>query len=514
MAGPILEAQSITKHYPGVVALRDVSFQLQAGEVHALCGENGAGKSTLIKVLGGVLPHDSYTGQLSCNGQAVRFQSIRDAEAAGIAVIHQELALVDEMTVAENVFLGNEPSRFGFVQHERMFVDTQKVLERFKLDIDPTARVRELGMGQKQLVEIARALAKQARILILDEPTSALSDKEVRALLAIILDLRGAGVSSIYISHKLDEVFQLSDRITVLRDGESVFSVPRGQTDESSIVQQMVGRRVDDLFPPRRGALGEVLLSVDKLSVAPRAGEPARLRDISFEVRGGQVLGIGGLMGAGRTELLMHLFGCYGQRLSGEVRFAGQPLPANDPAGNVRAGLVLVTEDRKRYGLCLDAMVGFNLSLSALRELSRAGFVDGQRELEANRRMVDAMSIKAASLEVKVGTLSGGNQQKVVLGRALMTDPKVVLLDEPTRGIDIGAKSEVYTLVRELTEQGLAVVLVSSELPELIGLADRILMLCEGQPGGSFDAREATQAELLSAAMSKGRAPLSAEEHG
>jgi D-xylose transport system ATP-binding protein len=514
MAGPILEAQSIIKHYPGVVALRDVSFQLQAGEVHALCGENGAGKSTLIKVLGGVLPHDTYNGQLSCDSKPVRFESIRDAEAAGIAVIHQELALVDEMTVAENVFLGNEPSRFGFVQHQRMYDETQKVLERFKLDIDPSARVRELGMGQKQLVEIARALAKRARILILDEPTSALSNKEVRALLAIILDLKGRGVSSIYISHKLDEVFQLADRITVLRDGESVFSSPRSQTDESSIVQHMVGRRVDDLFPPRRGAPGEVLLSVSKLAVAPRVGEPARLRDISFEVRGGQVLGVGGLMGAGRSELLMHLFGCYGTRLSGEVHFRGSPLAENDPAGNVRAGLVLVTEDRKRYGLCLDAEVGFNLSLSALRELSRTGFIDAERELQENRRMVESMSIKAASLEVKVGTLSGGNQQKVVLGRALMTDPKVVLLDEPTRGIDIGAKAEIYALVRELTEQGLAVVLVSSELPELIGLADRILMLCEGQLGGSFDAQVATQAELLSAAMSKSRASVSAGEHG
>src|SRR5262245_1076482 len=291
MAGPILEAQSITKRYPGVVALREVSFQLQAGEVHSLCGENGAGKSTLIKVLGGVLTHDTYTGQLLCDERPVRFESIRDAEAAGIAVIHQELALVDEMTVAENVFLGNEPSRLGFVQHDRMYVDTQKVLERFKLDIDPPARVRELGMGQKQLVEIARALAKRARILILDEPTSALSHKEVRALLAIILDLRGRGVSSIYISHKLDEVFQLADRITVLRDGQSVFTTLSKDTEESSIVQHMVGRRVDDLFPPRHvpegGAPGEVLLSVKGLNVAPRSGEPARLRNISFEVRGG-----------------------------------------------------------------------------------------------------------------------------------------------------------------------------------------------------------------------------------
>ena len=268
MAGPILETQAITKRYPGVVALKDVSFKLHASEVHALCGENGAGKSTLIKVLGGVLGHDTFTGKLLLDGAEVRFASIRDAEAARIAVIHQELALVDEMTVAENVFLGNEPSRFGFVQQERMYVATQEVLTRFNLDIDPTARVRELGMGQKQLVEIARALAKQARILILDEPTSALSNHEVEALLAIIVDLRKKGVSSVYISHKLDEVFYLADRITVLRDGESVFTTLAKDTDESTLVEHMVGRRVDDLFPPRQGKPGDVLLSVEKLSVA------------------------------------------------------------------------------------------------------------------------------------------------------------------------------------------------------------------------------------------------------
>ena len=514
MPGPILEAKAITKRYPGVTALRDVSIALLEGEVHALCGENGAGKSTLIKVLGGVLSHTTYTGELWRDGRAVSFESIRDAEAAGIAVIHQELALVDEMTVAENVFLGNEPSRFGFVQHERMYTDTQKVLERFKLDIDPTLRVRQLGMGQKQLVEIARALAKKARVLILDEPTSALSDKEIQSLLAIILELRRTGVSSIYISHKLDEVFHIADRITVLRDGESVHSVAKSDTDASSIVQHMVGRRVDELFPARQGTPGEVLLSVQGLNVSPRRGEPARLRDVSFEVRGGQVLGIGGLMGAGRSELLMHLFGCYGVRLSGNVHFLGRPLPESTPSQLVRAGLVLVTEDRKRYGLCLDAMVGFNMSLSSLRELSANGFIDTERELKENRQLVESLSIKTASLEVAVGTLSGGNQQKVVLARALMTGPKVVLLDEPTRGIDIGAKAEIYALVRELTERGLAVVLVSSELPELIGLADRIVMLCEGQLGGVFDAGKVTQADLLSAAMNKTRAAVVAGENG
>jgi D-xylose transport system ATP-binding protein len=510
MPAVALETQSITQRFVGVVALNDVSFQLYAGEVHSLCGENGAGKSTLIKVLGGVLPGDGYSGRLLVDGQPVRFDSIRDAEAAGIAVIHQELALVDEMTVAENVFLGNEPSVFGFVQHERMYRAAQEVLQRFHLDIDPTVRVGGLGMGQKQLVEIARALAKQARILILDEPTSALTEREVKLLLEIILELKKSGVSCIYISHKLDEVFHISDRITVLRDGQSVCTLEASQTDEARVVEHMVGRRVQDLFPAARAQAGEVLLSVQGLDVAPRRGEPARLRGIGFEVRAGRVLGIGGLMGAGRSELLMHVFGCYGQRLAGSVRFVGEPLSENDPPGNVRRGLVLVTEDRKRAGLSLDASVGFNLSLSSLVELCSAGFIDADRELKQNREMMQSLSIKAASLEVRVGTLSGGNQQKVVLGRALMTRPKVVLLDEPTRGIDIGAKSEIYALIRKLTESGLGVVLVSSELPELLGLADSVLMICEGRMGGFFeDTARVTQAQLLSAAMSPAGSPRS-----
>ncbi|HWO10734.1 MAG TPA: sugar ABC transporter ATP-binding protein, partial [Polyangiaceae bacterium] len=436
MTTPVLETRSITKRYPGVRALSDVGFALHEREVHALCGENGAGKSTLIKVLGGILGHDSYEGEIWMNGARVAFGSIRDAEAAGIAVIHQELALVDEMTVAENVFLGNEPSRFGFIDRERMYAETQRVLARVGLDVDPRDRVRDLGMGQKQLVEIARALLKNARILILDEPTSALTDREVSALLAIIKELRAAGVSSIYISHKLDEVFELADRITVLRDGQSVFTALAPETDEASIVEHMVGRRLDELFPKSAARPGEVLLAVEKLSVAPRKGLAARLVDISFELRGGEVLGIGGLMGAGRSELLMHLFGCYGTRLAGRVQFLGKPYDPSAPPRNVAGGLVLVTEDRKRYGLSLDAAVGFNLSLSALPGLSSGGFIDADAELEKCRDMSRALSIKAASLEVKVGTLSGGNQQKVVLGRALMTEPRVVMLDEPTRGID------------------------------------------------------------------------------
>jgi D-xylose transport system ATP-binding protein len=511
---PLLEARSISKRYPGVLALDAVSFSLQAREVHALCGENGAGKSTLIKVLGGVLGHDTYEGELRLNGSPVRFASIQHAEAAGIAVIHQELALVDEMSVAENIFLGNEPTRFGFIDHERMLEQARQVLARVSLDVDPTRRVRELGMGQKQLCEIARALAKRVRILILDEPTSALTDREVATLLGILEELRADGVSSIYISHKLDEVLSLADRITVLRDGQTVFSTERADTDEASIVEHMVGRRLTELFPASTGPTGEVLLAVNQLRVAARRGQPERLVDISFELHRGEVLGIGGLMGAGRSELLMHLFGCYGRRLSGEVRLRGQPYDTSDPTRNVAEGLVLVTEDRKRYGLSLGASVGENLSLSALASLSARGFIDSDKELATNRSMVASLAVKASSLEVEVGTLSGGNQQKVVLGRALMTKPEVVMLDEPTRGIDIGAKTEIYALIRRLTAQGLGVLLVSSELPELLGLADRIIMLSEGRMGGVFAAGAATQADLLRSAMARKGAAPAAASHG
>jgi D-xylose transport system ATP-binding protein len=502
MAVPVLETRAITKRFPGVVALKGVSFRLEEGEIHALCGENGAGKSTLIKILGGIIGQADYEGSLLVRGEPARFASIRDAETAKIAVIYQELALVDAMTVAENVFLGHEPSRFGFVDQGRMYLETQRVLTRFHFDIDPTRRVADLGMGQKQLVEIARALAKDARILILDEPTSALSDREVALLLGILQELRRAGVSCIYISHKLDEVFQVADRITVLRDGESVLTTRTADTDPASIVQHMVGRRVEDLFPKSDAKPGQLLLSIKGLSVAERRGEPERLKNISFELRSGQVLGIGGLMGAGRSELLMHLFGAWGERTSGEVSFLNQPLSGLTPPEIVRRGLVLVSEDRKRFGLSLAASVGFNLSLSALRDLCTFGFIDADAELTKNREMSKSLSIKAASLEVAVDTLSGGNQQKVVLGRALMTGPKVVLLDEPTRGIDVGAKNEIYLLIRELTRRGLGVLLVSSELSELLGLADEIVMLREGEVGGVFDPRQASQAELLSSAMS------------
>ena len=497
---PVLEARGLVKRFGQVLALRGVDFDLRPAEVHALCGENGAGKSTLIKTLSGLYPHGSYEGEILMSGQVQRFGAIADSEKAGLSVIHQELALVPEMTVAENVFLGHEPLRFGAVDHDRMLGETDKLLSRWGIDVSASAVIADLGVGQRQLVEIAKALRKDSKVLILDEPSAALTDKEVATLLAIVRELRTRGVSSVYISHRLEEVFALSDRITVLRDGQTVITLDTDKTDRAQIIAHMVGREIENLFPRRRGEPGKCLLSVKGLNVAERGGQKARLADVSFDLHQGEVLGIGGLMGAGRSELLMHLFGIWGDRLTGTVELEQAPL-ATTPAACIEQGLVLVTEDRKRFGLVLNQTVGFNLSLSAIDEFSPGGLVDRDRELKRNAEYVTSMRIKASSQETIAGTLSGGNQQKIVIGKALMTKPKVVLLDEPTRGIDVGAKFEIYELINDLTSQGVAVLLVSSELPELIGMSDRILMLAEGRIGGSFVGSEITQEALLAAAM-------------
>ena len=497
----ILAARQLTKKFPGVIALKDVSFDLRAGEIHALCGENGAGKSTLIKLLSGIHPHSSYEGAFEVDGREARFSSIADAARAGIAVIYQELALVDEMTVAENIFLGCEPRRRGgLIDWPRMFREAQALLDRFKVGLDARARVADLGVGQKQLVEIVKALAKNSRILILDEPTAALAEHEVLILLDILRDLRARGIACIYISHKLDEVFALADRITVLRDGATVSTCAATETSKSRVIREMVGREIGDLFPRRVSAPGEVVLRTEGLTVQDEL-EQTRLHNIGFELRAGEVLGIGGLMGAGRTELLMHLFGAWGRRLAGTVELDGRRIDGLSPAQILRAGLALVSEDRRRYGLVIDQEIGFNLSLSSLDQFRRWGLLQHAHERLRNQEYFDSLKVRATGLEAVVGRLSGGNQQKIVLGKALMTSPRVVMLDEPTRGIDVGAKLEIYELVNRLTAEGKAVLLVSSELPELIGMSDRILMLHEGRIGGEFRREEATQERLMEAAM-------------
>ena len=502
-SSPLLEARHLTKKFPGVVALRDVAFDLHAGEIHALCGENGAGKSTLIKLLSGIHAHGSYEGELRVDGRTAAFCDVRDAEAAGIAVITQEFALVDELSVAENIFLGRAPRRGFRVDWLEMNRKAAALLADFGLAIAPDAPVTSLGIGQKQLLEIVRAIDKRSRVLVLDEPTAALTEQEVEVLLAHLRRLREQGTACIYISHKLEEVFAIADRITVLRDGATITTLRTEATAIPQVIQSMVGREISNLFPRKpEPTLGPVQLSVHDLTVAATKGQVPRLAAISFELRAGEVLGFGGLMGAGRTELLMHLFGAWGHRLGGQVTLRNQSHDHPNPQISIERGLVLVTEDRRRYGLILDREIAFNLSLSCLRRFTgKIHQIDEPAEHRRNQQLFDSLRIKAPGQHVRVGGLSGGNQQKVVIGKALMTEPSVVMLDEPTRGIDVGAKLEVYQLINQLTADGKAVILVSSELPELMGMSDRIIMLHEGRIGGEFAKAEYSQERLLAAAM-------------
>ncbi|HQU08368.1 MAG TPA: sugar ABC transporter ATP-binding protein [Opitutales bacterium] len=499
---PLLAVKHLTKRFGGTTALKAVSFDLYAGEIHALCGENGAGKSTLIKTLSGIHPAGSFEGAIQVNGKPVHFKHVADATAAGIAVIYQELALIPEMSVAENIFLGQEPRVAGFMDWKSLYNQARTLLQRFDLSIDPEALVSSLGVGQQQMVEIIKALQKKSRILILDEPTAALAEHEVIMLMKILKELKAQGIACIYISHKLEEVMDLADRISVLRDGQMIATRLVHETTQSQLIHEMVGREIQDLYPKCISAPGDALLKVDQLTVAPYSGKPAMLKHISFEVRAGEVLGIGGLMGAGRTELLLHLFGVWGDRVTGTVTLDGHELSAKiNPNECIRRGLVLVSEDRRQSGLVFQQSIGFNLSLSSLKDVVEGGIIERNREFARNRSSVQSLSIKAPSLESFVDKLSGGNQQKVVLGKALLTTPHVIFLDEPTRGIDVGAKVEVYELINHLTEQGKAVVLVSSELPELVGMSDRIVMLHEGQVQGEFLRNTFSPEKLMAAAM-------------
>src|SRR5919202_1589161 len=498
---PLLEMREITKTFPGVRALDGVTFDLHAGEFHALVGENGAGKSTLMKVLGGVYPHGTYGGEIIIDGRERRFTNVREAEDAGIAVIYQELSLIKELSIGENIFLGREPRRFGVIRWEELYSRAQKLLDELHLATDPRTPVGNLGIGQQQLVEIAKALSQEARILVLDEPTAALTDAEVETLFHILKRLRERGVGMIYISHKLDEVFRMSDRITVLRDGRTVGTRPTAELDEPRVIALMVGREVGEIFPVPDHERGTEVFAVRDMTVEdPNLRGKLLVRDVSFQVRRGEVLGIAGLMGAGRSELLMGIFGAWPGRVSGEVYVEGRPVKVARPSDAIRHGVGFVTEDRKRFGLVLDQTILNNMTLAGLRKLSGRFVTDVDAEAAAGERARRELRVKANSVFTVVGTLSGGHQQKVVLAKWLLTNPRVLFLDEPTRGIDVGAKQEIYAQINRLAKEGLAIVLVSSELPEVLGLSDRILVLHEGRVTGEFRRAEATPEAVMACA--------------
>jgi len=501
MTAALLEMKSITKSFPGVRALDGVSFDLRGGEIHALVGENGAGKSTLIKILAGVYPHPEYGGEIVLDGAERRFTSVRDSEQAGIAVIYQEMSLVKDLSVAENIFLGRAPRRIGIINWEELFSRAEQLLEELHLQIDPRTPVNNLGIGQQQLVEIAKALSQNARILVLDEPTAALTDAEVDTLFGILNNLRARGVAMIYISHKLDEVFRVSDRITVLRDGKTISTNATAELDEPRVIAQMVGREVDQIFPQAKHERGEILFEARQVTVEdPSVTGKLLVDDVGFAVRKGEVLGIAGLMGSGRTELLMAIFGAHAGRKSAEIHLEGNQIQINRPSDAIKHGIGFVTEDRKRYGLILDQTILRNMTLAGLRKLSGRFITDENAEAAAGERAANDLRIKAPSVFTIAGTLSGGNQQKVVLAKWLLTNPRVLFLDEPTRGIDVGAKQEIYGHINRLAEKGLAIVLISSELPEVLGLSDQVIVLHEGRITGEFTRAEATPEAVMSCA--------------
>ena len=497
----LLEMKNIVKEFPGVKALDGVSFTLEQGEFHSLVGENGAGKSTLMKVLSGVYSAGTYTGEILIEDQPKQFRSIRDSEGAGVAIIFQELSLVKELTVGENIFLGQEPSRLGVINWSELYHKASKLLDDLHLQIDPRDKVGSLGIGQQQLVEIAKALSKNARILVLDEPTAALTESEVETLFVILRKLKARNVGMIYISHKLDEVFTMSDRITVLRDGKTVGTHMAADLTKDKVIAAMVGREVGNIFPEAKHKFGDVALEIRGLTVYSPDNPDKRLVDnVSFNVRKGEVLGVAGLMGAGRTELLMAIFGAWQGKFTREILVGGKPISVDSPLAAIKSGIGFVTEDRKRFGLILPQTILDNMTLAGLKSISGRILTNRTREAIAAEGPMRSLHIKASSSMAVAGTLSGGNQQKVVLGKWLLTNPKILFLDEPTRGIDVGAKQEIYGEINKLAEQGMAIVLVSSELPEVLGLSDRVMVLHEGKVTGEFVRGDATPEKVMSAA--------------
>lgn len=497
MGNYALQMKGITKEFPGVLALNNVTFSVRKGEIHALCGENGAGKSTLMKVLSGVYTDSEYDGQILINGEAVQFKSIKESRDAGVSIIYQELALVGEMTIAENLFLSHDFMRAKIIDWNKIYSEAQKWLDYIGLDIDPQTKISTLTVGKQQLIEIAKALTQETDILILDEPTAALTESDVDILIKLLNDLRDQGVTCIYISHKLGEVMTLADTVTILRDGQTISTDPIEELSEESIITKMVGRELTELFPYEARTISrENILEVDNYSTFDDKGKKI-IDNVSFNIKKGEIVGFSGLMGAGRTELFISLFGGFKGKKSGTVLIDGKETNIKSPADAIKEGMAYVSEDRKRYGLVLGMDITKNTTLAALNKIMKLNVIDNVIEVKNAQDITNKMKLKAPNLEVNVEQLSGGNQQKVVLSKWLLNNPKILILDEPTRGIDVGAKYEIYKIINELANEGVGIVIVSSELPEVLGMSDRILVMFEGQITGDFLREEATQEKIM-----------------
>lgn len=509
MSEYILEMRDIVKEFPGVKALNHVNLKVKTGTIHALCGENGAGKSTLMKVLSGIHPYGSYTGEIAFEGEVCQFGGVRDSEARGIAIIHQELATIPELSIAENMFVGNERARGGLIQWDKTYHDARLMLEKVGLHEEVTTLIRDLSVGKQQLVEIAKALAKDAKLLILDEPTASLNENDSQNLLDLLLELQKNGMTSIIISHKLNEIERVADEITVLRDGSTIETLRKesGEIHEDRIIKGMVGRDLTDRFPKREHKIGEIAFEVCDWSVDdPVIPGRKRLDRINMHVRRGEVIGIAGLMGAGRTELAMSIFGkLYGNKITGSLRKDGKPISLNYVKQAIDHGIAYVTEDRKGAGLVLDDDIRHNITLSDMNKVSHSGVIDPDLEIKVGNEYKKKLGIKCSSIFQQAGNLSGGNQQKVVLSKWILTEPDVLILDEPTRGIDVGAKYEIYTIINQLVAEGKSVIMISSELPEVLGVSDRVYVMNEGRIVGELSREEASPESVMRCIMKNKR---------
>jgi len=496
----ILDFQNVTKEFPGVIALNNVSMQVRRGEIHGLCGENGAGKSTLMKILSGVYPYGTYSGTILYDGRELKLGegSIHQAIEEGIAIVYQELTLVPSMTVGENVYLGKEPTDKGSINWNKLYANTREILSKYKLDVKPQVMVKDLGVGKMQMVEIAKALSENAKVLILDEPTSALSEAEIDKLMDILRTLKDHGVTCIYITHKLSELFRITDTITVLRDGRTIITKPTSELNQEQLVSYMVGREMKERFPRSTRKPGEVVFEVEDLQAEdPSDAGHKVLKGVNFNVRKGEIFGIAGLMGSGRTELVTTLFGEYGKVTNGTVRMYGRELKINSAHTALQEGISLVPEDRKGQGLILIQSILKNVSLANLDRYSSLFRINSDAELSAANQQARNLAIKAPNMTVACDTLSGGNQQKVVIAKWLLTEPKVLIMDDPTRGIDVGAKFEIYKLMNDLAESGVAIIMISSDLEEVLGMSDRIMVMCEGHSSETLALAEATQERIM-----------------